>query len=317
MLQILSVLAGCKKSASTCNVVSTGHREDAYTNIYKAMLEKLGEDSRIERDDLKKAIMTSLYGSKALPRKIFGEGELLEIFFETMKQETPGAWILNEVMLSCWNPETISHDWVMPDNFHVKTKVIGSIEETVHFLNKPYIVRSNVNMPQEEGRSLAANLTHSTEAMIIREVVRRCNHAGIDLEALWKLPRHGGKLTTRVKDKMLLTLLERYKASGFLSTRILQYLDHVNSGHMDYDLIMNMLRSFPKKSFKVITIHDMLKCHPNYVNDLREQFIIVMSDLAKANLMNDLLSQLKGYDIGVGPIEDLSEDIKNSEYIIC
>ena len=55
-LQILAALVGCEASASLCGVVSTGHREDAYTRIYQAMCEGIGEAAKIERKQVKQAI---------------------------------------------------------------------------------------------------------------------------------------------------------------------------------------------------------------------------------------------------------------------
>jgi len=56
--QILAILVGCSKSASLCNVISTGDREDLYTNIYEIMCARLGTVSKIDRADVKQAIMT-------------------------------------------------------------------------------------------------------------------------------------------------------------------------------------------------------------------------------------------------------------------
>ena len=57
-MQILSALTGDRKAAEVCNVVNVGKRQDGYTVIYKAMLEVLGESSKITREDTKRAIMT-------------------------------------------------------------------------------------------------------------------------------------------------------------------------------------------------------------------------------------------------------------------
>lgn len=155
-LQLLAALTGDRLAAELCNVVSTGSREDAYTGIYQEMLSHLGETAKIKRDDCKAAIMTSLYSSIAMPKKIFGEGALLDLFYETMMANAPGAWELNQAMLGLWNSDAYSHDWVLPDNFHVQVKVMDTIKETVNFLNEPFDVFYKVNQPTKEGRSLGA-----------------------------------------------------------------------------------------------------------------------------------------------------------------
>lgn len=83
-LQILACLTGDRKAAQLCNVVNfsedaVNQRRDGYTVIYNAMIDKIGEESRIKRDDVKRAIMTALYGSQAVPKEVFGEGLLLSV----------------------------------------------------------------------------------------------------------------------------------------------------------------------------------------------------------------------------------------------
>lgn len=55
-IQILAALAGDRRAASICNVINTGAREDAYTSIYRIMVDKLGDTAKISRKDTKKAI---------------------------------------------------------------------------------------------------------------------------------------------------------------------------------------------------------------------------------------------------------------------
>jgi len=169
-MQILSLLTGCVKSALLCNVVSTGHRQDPYKDIYKAMCAELGETTKISRKDTKNAIMTSLYNSTAVPKQVFGEGQLLDLFYKTMVEKAPGAWELNTAFLEMWDSTAWSNDWVLPDNFHVRVKVMGKGREYVQFDNAPYEITYEVNAPQRKGRSLGANVVHSIDGMIVREL---------------------------------------------------------------------------------------------------------------------------------------------------
>jgi hypothetical protein len=155
-IQILACLSGDRSAAQLCNVVDTGKREDAYTGIYETMVSKLGEGAKIDRKQSKQAIMTAFYGSTAMPKNIFGDGVLLETFYETMRERAPGPWEINESMLAIWDPEALVYEWVMPDNFHVVIKVMGHTSEMVHFLNEPFEVTYRQNQPVEKGRSLGA-----------------------------------------------------------------------------------------------------------------------------------------------------------------
>lgn len=160
-IQLLAALTGDRKAAALCNVVDTGHREDAYTGLYQSMLDRIGEGAKITRKDTKQAIMTAFYSSTAVPKKVFGEGALLDIFYETMREECPGPWEVTETMLAIWDNTALVNEWLMPDNFHVKIKVMGNVTDYVQFLNEPFEVNYSVNKPIEGGRSLGANMIHS------------------------------------------------------------------------------------------------------------------------------------------------------------
>ena len=103
-IQILAALCCDRKAAEMCNVVDTGKREDAYVSIYQDMVTKLGDTAKIDRKLTKRAIMTAFYNSVAMPKSIFGEGELLSTFFTTLEEDAPGAWEITQTMLAIWDP---------------------------------------------------------------------------------------------------------------------------------------------------------------------------------------------------------------------
>src|SRR5690606_26143050 len=275
-LQILAALTGDRRAAQLCNVVNTGNREDAYTNVYEIMNKRLASlgsyAGTIKRDDCKAAVMTSLYGSVAVPKEVFGEGMQLKIFYDVMNQVAPAAWELNEAFLSIWNPEALPHDWVLTDNFHVPVKAMAQVKEVVHFMNEPYDTFHMVNQPTEEGRSLGANCIHSIDGMIVREITRRCDYNVDDVLRVVEALNSGSNKDYWVTkdDKMVKTLWDHYKASGYLSARILQHLNKDNIGIPEPAVIWELIESLPEKPFRVIAVHDCFRVLPNYGNDLRE-----------------------------------------------
>lgn len=320
-IQILSCLTGDRKGAELCNVVDVGHRQDAYTVLYNIMLDKIGEEARIERKDTKKAVMTAFYGSEAVPKRVFGEGALLATFEETMEEGAPGAWELNKAMLDIWNPDAISYDWVMPDNFHVHIKVMGQVTEVCHFQNKPYDVSYSVQMPLEKGRSLGANMTHSIDGMIVREMGIRCNFDQLHLAYLVDLMQ--GKYGTchanlnNSDDKLVQTIWGHYLDSGFLSARILQYLSQENIGLVDRAVIFDLIASLPKKPFEVIAVHDCFRCLPNYGNDLRGQYNYLLAQVAKSDLLSFLISQITGRVVKLGKHDpEMWKDVLEANYAL-
>lgn len=324
-LQILAALTGDRHAAELCNVVSTGKREDAYTNVFNIMIDRLVKrlgqhGGNISRDDCKRAIMTSLYGSVAVPKEVFGEGLQLKIFYEVMSEAAPGAWELNEAFLSIWKPDVLSHDWVLPDNFHVHVKVMAQVKQTVQFMNEPYDTYHMVNQPTEEGRSLGANTIHSIDGMIVREITRRCDYNPIVIlkvtEALLN-QEEGGLGMDRKEDNMVETLWNHYKECGYLSARILDYLDLSNMGLVIKDVIWELIDSLPEKPFKVIAVHDCFRVLPNYGNDLREQYNLQLMLIAKSNLLQYLLSQITGRPLSIGKLDpSMWRDILDTDYAL-
>ena len=318
-IQLLACLTGDRKTASICNVIDSGKREDAYTAIYEAMLEIIGEDAQVTRNQTKEAIMHSVYGSEASPKRVFGEGILLDVFKHTMDEMCPIVWELNKVFLDIWDSTVSSHDWVMPDNFHVHVKVMNKRKETVHFLNAPYEVFYNVNEPIKKGRSLSANCTHSVDAMVVREMTRRCDYSIETIRNVrrmlfthWNPPM---EVEENSASLLVQQLWKNYEESGYLSARILDYLNEDNFGLVDRSVILELIESLPAKPFKILTIHDAFRCLPSYGNDLRQQYILQLSLIAKSEMLSYLMSQIMNRPINVGKADpDLWKEILESEY---
>lgn len=318
-MQILACLCGDIDAAKLCNVVPTGKREDAYKAIYEFMLTKINEDGKIKREDTKKAIMTSLYGSSAVPKQVFGEGNLYNIFLDTMKECAGGTWEINEAFLDMWQPNNLSHDWILPDNFHVHIKVIDTITEVIHFLNEPFDITKKVNKPMESGRSLGANATHSIDGFIVREIVRRCSFNPQQIKEVKDaiLSEQKDFSEYRPKDKMLKKLISNYKKTRILSARIFDYIDIFNNGWVDNIPVMELIDSLPTKPFNVITIHDCFRVLPNYGNDIRKQYTRLLYEIAKSNLLNDIISQIIGRRVDVGKVDpNMYKLILDSDYAL-
>lgn len=328
-MQILACLTGDRKAAELCNVVNrvkngTVERADAYTIIYQAMLAVLGENSRIKREDTKQAIMTSLYGSSAVPREVFGEGILLRTFYKTMNQEAPAAWELNRFFLDIWNPEADAYHWVLPDNFHVHTKVMVNHTERVHFLGKPFDIVSRVQGTTVEGRSLSANVTHSLDGMIVRELTRRCSYDMNQVNKVWKCieDTENGNVFHWDSSKdgsadLVITLWEHYTKTGYLSVRILDGIDMNTIQLVNIEVIKDLLNSLPKKPFHVLSVHDCFRVLPTYVNDLRKQYNHQLMMIAKSDLLSNILGQLMNKTVEIGKFdEELWKDIMDTNYAL-
>lgn len=322
--QILACLTGDRQAAELCNVVNTGNRLDAYTVIYEAMMEAIGGECNLDRKQTKRAVMTSLYASEAVPREVFGEGALLGLFYETMEQRAPRVWAINNLFKKLWNPLATHHKWVLPDNFHVQIKIMGNVREEVQFAGKNFEVIRKVNMPQPEGRSLGANVTHSIDGMVVREMLRRCSYDPSQIERVkWAMKNiHRSNPIQRIyaqgDDAMVYMLWARYKETGYLSARILDHITINNVGIVDQGVLHALVDSLPAKPFDLIAVHDCFRCLPSYGNDMRQQYINQLHLIAKSRLLDSVISQIVGEPVQFdGGDKQLADDIlSGSEYAL-
>lgn len=319
--QLFSLLSGCKKTAELCNVIHTGKRVDAYTLVYQEMKRRLASNGSISRKDVKQAVMCHFYGSKEIPKKVFGEDTAeLKAFYDVISELAPGANQLNEDAINIWNPEALMHEWIMPDGFHVKIKVMDTVKETVHFDGSNFDVIKQVNQPVAKSVSLSAHIAHTTDGLVVRELVGRCNYDYDHISALTKATVLGSS-TTRGKDIKLMRLLELARSSMFYSVRLFNYMDADNMGLLSQQELQHMKwmmgTMLQHKPFEVITIHDAFKCLANYGNWLRIHVIDIYGQIADSELMSHIASHITKKKVQVAKLSyDLGDLVRASEYIV-
>lgn len=207
-----------------------------------------------------------MYGSEAKPKEVFGENNLM-LFEYVMNQELPGVWQLNKFLLNNWNPEKTVYSWVMPDNFHVDCHVQDSLTFSTLCLGQEITFVKKVEQPTKIGKFLSANLAHSIDGLINREITMRCNFSEeyknslkklLNLNAIssvfdQKYYKQSKHCLAKFKE-----LWERYEESGFLSARILQYvgIDALKLvGTSGITALKELVDSLPQKTFEVYSVH--------------------------------------------------------------
>lgn len=128
----MSALAGCISGATHTGLINPNVRADLYTYMQTVMndgLASTGLELNIPRSDLKDAVMTSGYGSTKVPRDLFEPLGVLDDFYAAFKKTAPGAYAIQQALLTTWNDDTTHHEWVLPDGFEVKAPVVASVEK--------------------------------------------------------------------------------------------------------------------------------------------------------------------------------------------
>ena len=283
-IQWLSVLTHDENGAMISNVIDSGKRIDSYTYLYEEM-KSIGSIGHITRDDTKHGIMTSLYGSVLLPEIVFGNS--LDLFHAVMEVQLPNAWALNKALLELWDPLAIEHNWTMPDGFEVHIPVMVAKNIPFSFRGTNYEFTKYVQDSKPKGRSLSANLTHSIDSLAVREVVRRCSYdpkiIRRSMEVLAGMNSYYGTKEETILAERLASL---YQETGMLSVRVLQVLNKHSIKFFDEKELLELMKSLPKKPFRVLTIHDAFRALPKYGNDLREQYKNVITQVAESNFLD-------------------------------
>lgn len=327
-LQCMAALTGCKVTAETVNLVDPNVRKDAYIDGYKVMGNLLeGKIDKIDRKDVKGAIMTHFYGSQANPKSVFGENTIeLQKFYEMVQIIAPGANMLRNDLINLWQPKALQHLWELPDGFTAVVKVMTMKEESfeVNEVNSSFTHRYWVNEGQDFGLSLAANTIHSVDGMVVREMNRRANYDAVKVQRVYELLtglNTKGIVNYTTDDSKLQRALELAEKHKFVSAVLIEFIDHKNI-HMVplwiknqlIEIIENMLAHKP---YPIVAIHDCFKCHPLYMNNVRQNYIDIFAQIADSTMLQAIASQISGKRIPVAKLSNnLSTLIRQSNYML-
>ena len=332
-IQIMSALTGCTAGATATGLVDPNVRADAYTSVTNEMSTILGGAVAVSRKDAKQAVMTSFYGSKAEPKALFGEDTPeLDAFYQAAHNVAPGAWELLQDLLASWQPYALSHEWKLPDGFDSKVKVMAKREvriEVDELEHSTFSYEFFENQGSKTGLSNVANLTHSMDAYVLREMHRRCNYDREVMEdvalviEMEMIQRNMGVVRdSECSDATVAYYRDQYTRSSLASAVILPHLDcdsvqRLSQKHLTAlaTMINDMLSYRP---FPLVTVHDEFKAHANNINHVRYQYKEILAEIADSMVLDDLMSQLHGRP-GVFPKINyqLGDLIRKSNYGLC
>jgi hypothetical protein len=323
---VLSALTGCIKGATSTGLINPNKRADAYTETTKAMnniLATQGKESvLVSRSDAKDAVMTAVYGSRKTPEEIFGEN--IEVFHEATLEVAQGAFELLPMLIGSWNKHALEHTWELPDGYQVKVpvKVKGSTTIDVDELGGASItVQYHENKPAKWGLSNAANFTHSVDALVMRNMIRRCSYDKPVVEKLSDLITMtllSGSNMDELTDPDLVKYVRLTQDHLFLDPVVIPYINPENVNQLEgwflralNELLNKMLQFEP---CHVITVHDAWRIHPRDGNTIRYWYKEIMAELAESEILSCVLTQLMGKRITYKKLGDIADLIRESNY---
>lgn len=331
-IQIMSALTGCVAGAKATGMIDPGRRADAYAETTAVMSTILGNSVNVSRADAKQCLMTSFYGSKLTPKQIFGEDTPeLDAFYEAATTVAPGAWELLQDLLASWQPYALSHNWKLPDGFDARVKVMTKREirlEVDELDHATFSYEFYENQGSKSGLSNVANMTHSMDAYILREMHRRCNYnreVAVEAARVIEIEMIKRSFNSNVElaplNEKMAYYLEQFRRSSLASAVILPYLDEVSVRHLMPEhlealaTIVNGMLEY--KPFPLVSVHDEFKAHANNINYVRWQYKEILADIADSNVLDDLLSQIHGSPGTFNKLSfNLGDQIRKSNYAL-
>lgn len=331
-IQIMSAITGCRKGADATGLISN-KRADAYTDVTNTMnsILKLKGFNEIEvpRSDVKRAVMTSGYGSTLVPKEVFGEGELLATFYQAAFKVAPAAFELMSSLLDTWQSGALSHDWVMPDNFHVHIKVMEAketrieVDELNHATFTTYV---KVNQGSKKGLANVANIIHSIDGYLLRSLIRRASYDVNKVTFMHSLlveeldKRNKGKpVIHSLVDAELTNMINIYEYSKLLDVSIIDRINSENVAMVSNDHLIKLIALLTKMlevgSSPVLTVHDAFRAHPNHCNAIRYWYKEIMAELAESDILQFIVSQVVGQEVKyIKKSSNLADLIRKSNY---
>lgn len=320
--QIMSAMMGCETGAESTGLVDPNRRADLYTDTTAVMSRILGGLVNVSRKDVKDAQMPHYYGSRKRPKELFGEDTPeLAAFYKANWEVLPGASKLRNYLLQAWDRDAEVHEWTLPDGFHARVKVMYhqdkkiEVDELNHATFTHRFHRNlstndheqEVQEPVEDGLSLAANVVHAVDGMVVREMNRRCNY---DRDQLLSARDACTALLDPVK--IPIGKPEGFVALGLIEAPIEDLaLEEVQALR---DLIDRVLEHKP---FPILCIHDEFSAHAGNMNQVRYWYKEILAELADSNIVEFLLGQLYEGPVNIKKSNpNLGDLIRKSNYAL-
>lgn len=323
--QLLSLLTRCEVGMRNTGTLGDDV-PDLYTTIYKIMKEAAPTLSIIKRHNVKKAAIPYVYGSYVSPKKVFGD--FYELFTKAYHKAVPRAEVVKNLLIAAWNPNVEYYEWEMPDGHTVHIKVIVNNQITFTYNGQPFTYHYEQTGTKAVGdlgtKMLAARVTHSYDAYVLREVNARCDYNKeqfiLAKDAIKAYVRGESQTGTDINLKRLERLSDKFKQVS------IKGVDHIQRGFLhgiSKTYLLRLLdlinKSIEYKSTKLKLIHDGFGALPSGVNGLKTHYNNVCVDSYMSDWLMVIIEQLTGQDYRKfiePPKPEVAKQIANNKYAI-
>lgn len=276
----------------------------------------------LDKDIKKKSIMQFTYGGSAYIKEHLGQH--INTFYELYQEYLPLVFDFRNACVGGWDEDALGYSWSLPDGFEADMLCEKPIEQTelrdakieLEINGKRVNVRPfwTINTPLQKGepgsKGIGANIVHSMDAYIMRELVRRCygvfNTSLDDIKV--------GDLVCSTEAKYIYNM---WKQTGMCSLNILNELKKGNSIPQDYyEAIKDTLLTLPKNKFFIKPIHDEFCCRVEFRDQMVQVYNCLLVELYQSTYAEYISKELN-LNFSIGKVNPkYVEELFNNDFLL-
>lgn len=320
----VSILSALTRDVKGMNSVGVFNPKPG--NFYQVVTNELNEalSLSLTKAEVKSFTVPYYYGGDLNVREALGDN--VDTYAKVYTALVPGASAFRKESIDAWNETAISYDWECADGYQVSVPVLQDSKEcTVSFSGHSYkchfkIQGTRATMCESSKgfyrnnhtKGLGANLTHSQDALILREMVRMAHLTRQEaLDILARATVETGDFITHEETGLLGRLLADWEDTNFPSVRWFEVLKECLGLRLPEALkaqLVQLANRLSEQAFDIICIHDEFGCLPKFVNDMRRNANTIYANLYRSNIMSYFN---KKFDMNV-PVGDYQEEVYQS-----
>lgn len=328
---LLSALTRCETGMGSCGVFNATKPGNLYQEITELLNRQLG--TNLTRSEVKAFTVPFYYGGDANVRWALGE-ENVHTFHEVYAELLPGAYDFRNKGVDAWDETKEEYNWTMPDGYQVAVPVLSDSElVTVDFNNSSYKCHFKVKAPRptyietnqnhyvrnHKTKGLGAHEIHSTDALVLREMVGMAHMPRYKAEAILRQTKKGYD-ADMAGDRTLEHLLLAWENTNMPSIRwfyeLSQFENAVTLPYELYNQLAELATRLDDMEFDMITIHDEFGCLPSHVNSMRKYANTVYANIYRSNLM-DYFNRTLNMDVKVGEFkQEIYDRLLEVDYLL-
>ena len=264
---------------------------DKPTDIYSF----LAKERNMERLVMKLCMVPLLYAGELDAKEILGEEEFYNLK-EYLCQYPTFEHIFS--LPNQWKDDWELLRWYLPDGARTQCYVKTSTPWSTVFLGEE--IEGSIKgfgANPKRNKSLGPNITHSVDGFVCREMSSRCSYTPEQKELIVSYLDKGAKVTKepllgRKKDEELARLLKLADEFKYVSFHIIDLLDEHNIAFVPREMLEKFATELPEESFEITRIHDCFGAHPNYCDDVLQQYRYIMHDLYLSDMFKHISAEL-------------------------